>query len=101
MPLHYQMGQELYNLFYIHGKCINNIPTAILFDQEGEMVEEFENCKKIQSLNLSSFVTRNVATMKKMFSECKELSDLLNDLSRSLIFSESSTDFERIFLFYL
>jgi hypothetical protein len=41
-------SQELFNLFYIHGKCVNNIPTAILFNQEGEMLEEFENCKKIE-----------------------------------------------------
>ena len=63
-------SQELYNLFYIHGKCINNIPTAILFDQEGEMVEEFENCKKIEFspatkclLNYSDDVKQNIMTI--------------------------------------
>ena len=63
-------SQELYNLFYIHGKCVNNIPTAILFDQEGEMVEEFENCKKIEFspstkclLNYSDDIKQNFMTI--------------------------------------
>ena len=41
-------SQELYDLFFIHGKCVNGIPTAILFDLNGEMVGEYENCKNIQ-----------------------------------------------------
>ena len=63
-------NQELYNLFYIHGKCVNNIPTAILFDQEGEMIEEFENCKKIEFspstkclLNYSDDIKQNFMTI--------------------------------------
>ena len=63
-------SQELYNLFYIHGKCINNIPTAILFNQEGEMIEEFENCKKIEFspstkclLNYSDDIKQNIMTI--------------------------------------
>ena len=63
-------SQELFNLFYIHGKCINNIPTAILFDHEGEMLEEFENCKKIEFspstkclLNYSDDIKQNFMTI--------------------------------------
>ena len=63
-------SQELFNLFYIHGKCINNIPTAILFDHEGEMLEEFENCKKIEFspstkclLNYSDDIKQNIMSI--------------------------------------
>lgn len=41
-------SQELFNLFLIYGKCVNHIPTAILFDLNGEMLGEFENCKHIE-----------------------------------------------------
>ena len=63
-------SQDLYNLFYIYGRCVNNIPTAILFDLNGEMLGEFENCKNIEFsevsktlLNYSDDVKQNVLTI--------------------------------------
>ena len=63
-------SQDLYNLFYIYGKCVNNIPTAILFDLNGEMLGEFENCKNIEFcavnkslLNFSDDIKQNVLTI--------------------------------------
>ena len=40
--------QEIYNLFYIYGKDINNNLTAIIFDLNGEMLGEFNNCRNIE-----------------------------------------------------
>ena len=63
-------SQYLYNLFYIYGKCVNDIPTAILFDLNGEMLGEFENCKNIEFcevdkslLNYSDDIKQNVLTI--------------------------------------
>ena len=63
-------SQELFNLFYIYGVCINNIPTAIIFDLNGEMIGEFENCKNIEFnevskcvLNYSDDIKQNILTI--------------------------------------
>ena len=34
--------------FYIYGKDINNILTAILYDFQGQMINEYNNCRNIQ-----------------------------------------------------
>ena len=61
----------------------------------------FENPSIIrQMVDDHSYLIRHCCLMNYSYLK-KELSGLLNDLSRSLIFSESSADFERIFLFYL
>ena len=63
-------SQELFNLFYIYGDCVNNIPTAIIFDLNGEMLGEFENCKNIEFnevekcvLNYSDDIKQNILTI--------------------------------------
>ena len=66
-------SQELYDLFYIYGKCVNGIATAILFDLNGDMVGEFENCKTIQFspvtkclINYSDDVKQNIMTINHL-----------------------------------
>ena len=39
----------------------------------------FNQCKKLKSLNISSFDTKNVTDMKRMFSYCEKLNNV--DLS--------------------
>jgi len=41
-------SSEQNKLFYIYGKDINNYLTAILYDFNGNMINEYNNCRKIE-----------------------------------------------------
>ena len=75
-------SQELYNLFYIHGKCVNGISTSILFDLNGEMISEFENCRKIEFCSVKKCLL--------------EYSDDLKQNTMSIVHLDEHNDFNRI-----